>query len=390
VRSGGYFDDIVPPADAPTSEMPESEGGQFAAPLPDGRNFRVAREGISPPAPPKGFVANAADFAKSIPHGIVGGISSALSATGAAANAEMSQPEDPNPTPQEIRQALEENVTGATHRPEGNAGKFGAAIGEALGTPTSYLGPGSLLASILGAVGGEGGRQAAEDTKYETLAQLLGGLIGGIAGVKTLGAPRPTSITPRGPNPRAGPQPPTRPPDKAAAQSDWTNSEARASGPFALEAGEQHALGSATADRAIGIPTQAHAPIASASVATNSVPTAAESGPKLIGSFTPPAGLKYGGTDFGIHAHEKAARILQDRYTDVPLVLRVARGEQGVDVSVPEKYIASVGFAHAEIKPLSASGEKKLRQQVFKWEYDPSTVQAITYDANGNVYFGFR
>jgi hypothetical protein len=47
-------------------------------------------------------------------------------------------------------------------------------------------------------------------------------------------------------------------------------------------------------------------------------------------------------------------------------------------------------FAHAEIKPLSASGEKKLRQQVWKWGYDPSTVRAITYDANGNVYFGFR
>ena len=32
------------------------------------------------------------------------------------------------------------------------------------------------------------------------------------------------------PNPRAGPQPPARPPDKAAAQSDRMNSEARESG----------------------------------------------------------------------------------------------------------------------------------------------------------------
>ena len=81
---------------------------------------------------------------------------------------------------------------------------------------------------------------------------------------------------------------------------------------------------------------------------------------------------------------------MQDRYYDVPVVLRVARGEHGGDVSVPEPYIASVGFAHAEIKPLSASGERKMRQQILDWEYDPSTVQAITYDANGNVYFGFR
>jgi hypothetical protein len=38
-------------------------------------------------------------------------------------------------------------------------------------------------------------------------------------------------FTPRRPIPRAGPQPPARPPDKAAAQSDRIKSEARESGP---------------------------------------------------------------------------------------------------------------------------------------------------------------
>jgi hypothetical protein len=71
-------------------------------------------------------------------------------------------------------------------------------------------------------------------------------------------------------------------------------------------------------------------------------------------------------------------------------LLRVEPGQRGIDVSVPEKHIARLGFAHAEIKPLSASGEKKLQQQIWKWGYDPSTVRAITYDADGNVYFGFR
>jgi hypothetical protein len=150
-------------------------------------------------------------------------------------------------------------------------------------------------------------------------------------------------------------------------------SEARESGPSSFEGRERNAPA-----------------YPSASAATNSLPTATGSGPKLIGSFTPPAGLKYGGTDFGFYAHEKVGRILQDQYPGVPLVLRVTRGEQGVDVSVPGNYIARVGFAHAEIKPLSASGEKKMRQQISKWEYDPNTVQAVTYDANGNVYFGFR
>ena len=47
--------------------------------------------------------------------------------------APVEQPENPDSTPQETGQALEENVTGATHWLEGRVGKFGAAIGEALG-----------------------------------------------------------------------------------------------------------------------------------------------------------------------------------------------------------------------------------------------------------------
>jgi hypothetical protein len=82
--------------------------------------------------------------------------------------------------------------------------------------------------------------------------------------------------------------------------------------------------------------------------------------------------------------------MLQKLYKDAGLILRVEPGQRGIDVSVPAEHIAKLGFAHAEIKPLSESGEKKLRQQIWKWGYDPRTVQAITYDANGNVYFGFR
>jgi hypothetical protein len=176
------------------------------------------------------------------------------------------------------------------------------------------------------------------------------------------------------PLPRAGPQPPARPPDTAVAQSDRMTSEARESGPSSLEDKEQHA------------------PLASAPAAINSIPTAtaAESGPKRIGSFTPPPHLKYGRTDFGNHAHREIGSMLRKLYRDANLILRVEPGQRGIDVSVPKDHIAKLGFAHAEIKPLSESGEKKLRQQVEKWGYDPSTVRAITYDANGNVYFGFR
>jgi hypothetical protein len=194
------------------------------------------------------------------------------------------------------------------------------------------------------------------------------------------------------PNPRAGPEPPARLPDKAATQTDQMTSGARESGPSSLEGKEQDALRSEGSGQAVGIPAEAHAPTASASEAANSVPTAAaaESGPTLIGSFTPRADLKYGGTDFGNHAHREIGSMLRKLYKDAGLILRAEPGQRGIDVSVPTEHIAELGFAHAEIKPLSASGEKKLRQQVGKWGYDPSTVRAITYDANGNVHFGFR
>lgn len=149
------------------------------------------------------------DFLKSIPHGIMSGISGALSASGQSAAHEMSQPElaaeIPNaPATQKI---LEKNVTGETHVPEGRAGKFGAAIGESLGNPISYLGPGGIPlkvgGAILSSVGSEAAGQAAEGTKFETPARLAGGLVGGAAGVKAFAPKQLTAAIPTGPELRA-------------------------------------------------------------------------------------------------------------------------------------------------------------------------------------------
>lgn len=133
------------------------------------------------------------DFLKSVPHGVMSGISGALSATGQSAAHEMSQPDlaAEIPNARATQKTLERNVTGATHVPEGRAGKFGAAAGEMLGNPLSYIGPGTLPLKIGGAVlsglGSEAGRQAAEGTRLEGPAQIAGGLAGGIAGAKMLG-----------------------------------------------------------------------------------------------------------------------------------------------------------------------------------------------------------
>jgi hypothetical protein len=65
-----------------------------------------------------------------------------------------------------------------------------------------------------------------------------------------------------------------------------------------------------------------------------------------------------------------------------------------VDIFVPKEYVETVGFQYGEIKPNTLSGQKTFNNQVWNWQNNGklrpgSTVQAITYDANGNVYWGF-
>lgn len=135
---------------------------------------------------PQGFMANAADFAKSIPRGVMSNLGSAASFAG----------ESPVPMPDELlasnsdkMAALDKNFD--LHKPQGRAGQFGAAIGETLGNPLSYAGPGSLAlrvgAGVAGAVGSEGAGQAAEGTNYEIPARLAGGLAGGLLAGKVAG-----------------------------------------------------------------------------------------------------------------------------------------------------------------------------------------------------------
>lgn len=194
---------VQPPPAAPPDRVPTPEG--FTGP-------RVTVGG--PPPPPSDFTkmsdadlmahinertptSAVGDLFKSIPHGAVRRLGAMLSATGEAANAEMSQPDNPNPSPEEARQALEQNVTGATHVPQGGAGKIGAAIGGTLVDPTSYLGPWSLPVKVgtalAGTVGGEGGRQAAEGTNYEIPAMVGGSLLGGLVAAKGVA---PQALTP--------------------------------------------------------------------------------------------------------------------------------------------------------------------------------------------------
>lgn len=156
-------------------------------PLPPG--FQLDNQ---PPPLPPGFTldsqpSSVADFFKSIPRGALSGL---LGATSGPVAPESPVPFNPVEmiSPAERLAAIEKNITGPLHQPQTTVGKYGSAVGEALGNPLSYVGPGSLLlklgASILGSVGSEAGGQLAEGTPYEGAARIGGALTGGIAGVK--------------------------------------------------------------------------------------------------------------------------------------------------------------------------------------------------------------
>jgi HNH/ENDO VII superfamily nuclease len=194
------FDDIVPP---------ESDGGQFAAPLPDGRNFRVVREGISPPA---GFVDRLAEMWEK-------------------------PPKDKSSLIGLIKSAYE----GAT------------LPGDVLSGETSIIGPdGHISDEVIS--------RAADLAQTYPLSSAPGGIFGRVIKDRaanplrtTEGVVRDEAVTPgpiapavppalprqivetseqRVSIPRSEPPPPARPPDKVATQPDRMTSEARESGPF--------------------------------------------------------------------------------------------------------------------------------------------------------------
>ncbi|HEY1803721.1 MAG TPA: hypothetical protein VGG45_04505 [Terracidiphilus sp.] len=111
-------------------------------------------------------------------------------------------------------------------------------------------------------------------------------------------------------------------------------------------------------------------------------------GPPQIGAFTPPDNLTYGTTLFGNYAHEKIADLLGELYPGVTFKFRVLPGQRGIDVTVPNKSVGRVGYQFGEIKPRTPSGESAFNRQLQQWGVGP--VQSISYDAAGNVYYGFH
>jgi hypothetical protein len=124
--------------------------------------------------------------------------------------------------------------------------------------------------------------------------------------------------------------------------------------------------------------------------AANVAARADAEGPQFIGQFSVPEYLLSRPVQLGNHAHEAIGKFLEETYPDAKLILRTRPSQTGVDIEVSEeKWIEALGFRYAEIKPLSASGERRFIQQVLDWDL-PAPVRPIAYDRAGKFYWGFR
>jgi hypothetical protein len=116
---------------------------------------------------------------------------------------------------------------------------------------------------------------------------------------------------------------------------------------------------------------------------------------ELIGRYKPSSNLKFGTTSLGNEAHDVASQMLMNELKDrgIPLgaiIVRTGSGTKGVDMSIDKVYTYLVGYSHIEIKPNTASGLKSFNSQLSRWGLDSSSVQVVTYDANGNIRWGFE
>lgn len=94
----------------------------------------------------------------------------------------------------DIQKAVE-GYTGEFYKPQTTAGKYAEAVGESVGNPASYIGPGGLLLkaglATTAGLGGEAARSAAEGTGGEGAAQVAGNVAGGVLPLLMRRAPRP-------------------------------------------------------------------------------------------------------------------------------------------------------------------------------------------------------
>jgi len=220
-------DNADAPPPAPADQQPDL-GAAFGNPNIERQGARARAIAATRPPPDPAVT----DFFSSIPRGVVRGLANTISASGNASEIEMAQPVDV-PSGDEAADLIEQNVTGPLPKPRGPAGQFGETLGQFLGNPMSYLGPGGLGAKLIGttaaALVSEAAGQLTKGSRAEPYARILGAMLGGTGAVSVMtrgpsaaeaavNAARPPLAAPNGmpraplaPAPRALPAPPIEP-----------------------------------------------------------------------------------------------------------------------------------------------------------------------------------
>jgi hypothetical protein len=75
------------------------------------------------------------------------------------------------------------------------------------------------------------------------------------------------------------------------------------------------------------------------------------------GNVTPPQG-NFGSGNFGNAMHQNIADWLEEKFPNVNFDISIKPGQTGVDITVPDANVGTVGFKYGEIKPNTVSGQK--------------------------------
>jgi hypothetical protein len=82
------------------------------------------------------------------------------------------------------------------------------------------------------------------------------------------------------------------------------------------------------------------------------------------------------------------SELVQRTEPGVPFKLKVSSAEDGVDIETPIEFVPKVGFRYAVILPRTKAAYSSFAEDLRRWNL-PAPVLAITYDREGNIYYGF-
>jgi hypothetical protein len=85
---------------------------------------------------------------------------------------------------------------------------------------------------------------------------------------------------------------------------------------------------------------------------------------------------------------QQISDLVQHTEPDVPFKLKVSKAEDGVDIETPVEFVSKVGFRYAVILPRTRTACSSFANDLSRWNL-PALVLAITYDREGNIYYGF-